>query len=72
MPDVVLAVVTSTSPEKYQSKTSATPSSASAMNPSRDMDINAITLPTVHPFLVVVFLVTTARRSGSHLLLQLR
>jgi len=30
MPDVPLAMGTSTSPEKYQSKTSATPSFASA------------------------------------------
>ena len=44
MPDVVLAVETSTSPEKYQSKTSATPSFASATYPSRDIDINATTL----------------------------
>jgi hypothetical protein len=44
MPDVPLAVGTSTSPEKYQSKTSATPSSASATYPSRDMDMIAITL----------------------------
>jgi hypothetical protein len=35
---------TSTSPEKYQSNTSATPSFASATYPSRDIDISATTL----------------------------
>src|SRR5213083_2702253 len=44
MPDVVLAVGTSTSPEKYQSKTSATPSFASATYPSSDIDMSATTL----------------------------
>jgi hypothetical protein len=44
MPELPLAVGTSTSPEKYQSKTSATPLFASATNPSRDIDINATTL----------------------------
>ena len=44
MPELPLAVGTSTSPEKYQSKTSATPSFASATYPSRDIDINATTL----------------------------
>src|SRR3954447_25427145 len=44
MPDVVLAVGTSTSPEKYQSKTSATPSFESATYPSRDIDMIATTL----------------------------
>ena len=34
----------STSPEKYQSKTSATPSFASATYPSRDIDMIATTL----------------------------
>ena len=44
MPDLVLAVETSTSPEKYQSKTSATPSFASATYPSSDIDMSATTL----------------------------
>jgi hypothetical protein len=44
MPDVLLAVGTSTSPAKYQSKTAATPSFASATYPSRDMDMIATTL----------------------------
>ena len=44
MPELPLAVGTSTSPEKYQSKTSATPSFASATYPSRDIDISATTL----------------------------
>ena len=44
MPDVPLAVGTSTSPEKYQSNTSATPSFASATYPSRDIDMSATTL----------------------------
>src|SRR4029077_7714076 len=44
MPDVPLAVGTSTSPEKYQSNTSATPSFASATYPSRDIDMIATTL----------------------------
>src|SRR6059036_89198 len=47
MPDVVLAVETSTSPEKYQSKTSATPSFASATYPSRDIDMIATSLVMV-------------------------
>jgi hypothetical protein len=47
MPDLVLAVETSTSPEKYQSKTSATPSFASATYPSRDIDMIATTLVMV-------------------------
>jgi hypothetical protein len=47
MPDVVLAVETSTSPEKYQSKTSATPSFVSATYPSRDIDMIATTLVMV-------------------------
>ncbi len=47
MPDVVIAVGTSTSPEKYQSKTSATPSFASATYPSRDIDMIATTLVMV-------------------------
>jgi hypothetical protein len=47
MPDVVLAVATSTSPEKYQSKTSSTPSFASATYPSRDIDMIATTLVMV-------------------------
>src|SRR5215216_6156654 len=47
MPDVVLAVGTSTSPEKYQSKTSATPSFASATYPSRDIDMIATTFVIV-------------------------
>ena len=42
-----LAVGTSTSPEKYQSKTSATPSFASATYPSRDIDMIATTLAMV-------------------------
>jgi hypothetical protein len=49
MPHVALAVGTSTSPEKYQSKTSATPSFASATYPSRDMDMMATTLVTRTP-----------------------
>jgi len=44
---VGLAVGTSTSPEKYQSKTSATPSFASATYPSRDIDMIATTLVKV-------------------------
>src|SRR4051812_9586210 len=48
IPDVVLAVGTSTSPAKYQSNTSATPSFASATYPSRDMDMIATTLVMVH------------------------
>ena len=47
MPDVPLAVGTSTSPEKYQSNTSATPSFASATYPSRDIDMIATTLVMV-------------------------
>jgi len=47
MPDLVLAVETSTSPEKYQSKTSATPSFVSATYPSRDIDMIATTLVMV-------------------------
>ena len=47
MPMVVLAVETSTSPEKYQSNTSATPSFASATYPSRDIDMSATTLVMV-------------------------
>src|SRR2546429_1216856 len=47
MPIVALAVGTSTSPEKYQSKTSATPSFASATYPSRDIDMIATTLVIV-------------------------
>src|SRR5207344_3192741 len=47
MSDLVLAVETSTSPEKYQSKTSATPSFASATYPSRDIDMRATTLVMV-------------------------
>src|SRR4249920_3940613 len=47
MPDLVLAVETSTSPEKYQSNTSATPSFASATYPSRDIDMSATTLVMV-------------------------
>jgi hypothetical protein len=47
MPDVLLAVETSTSPEKYQSKTSAPPSFASATYPSRDSDMIATTLVMV-------------------------
>ena len=34
----------STSPEKYQSNTSSTPSFASATNPSTDIDMSATTL----------------------------
>src|SRR4051794_12560668 len=44
MSDVALAVGTSMSPEKYQSKTSATPSFASATYPSSDIDMSATTL----------------------------
>ena len=55
MPDSPLAVGTSTSPAKYQSKTSATPSSASATYPSRDIDMRAITL-------VIVQLLSEIRR----------
>jgi hypothetical protein len=47
MPDLVLGAETSTSPEKYQSKTSATPSFASATYPSRDIDMMATTLVMV-------------------------
>src|SRR4029453_5851569 len=47
IPMVLLAVETSTSPEKYQSKTSATPSFASATYPSRDIDMSAITFVIV-------------------------
>jgi hypothetical protein len=47
MLDLVLAVGTSTSPEKYQSKTSATPSFASATYPSRDIEMIATTLVIV-------------------------
>src|ERR1043166_1887032 len=47
-PVVALAVGASTSPEKYQSKTSATPSFASATYPSRDIDMIATTLVMVH------------------------
>src|SRR4249920_3168641 len=56
MPDVVLAVGTSTSPEKYQSKTSATPSFASATYPSRDIDMIATTL--------LIIWCSFARRAG--------
>src|SRR6478672_5114650 len=42
--DLALGVATSTSPEKYQSKTSSTPSFASATYPSRDIDMIATTL----------------------------
>ena len=48
MSDLALAVGTSVSPEKYQSKTSATPSFASATYPSRDIDMSATTLVIVH------------------------
>ena len=44
---VGIGMGTSTSPEKYQSNTSATPSFASATNPSRDIDMRAITLAMV-------------------------
>src|SRR3954468_20619114 len=44
MSDVVLGMEISTSPEKYQSNTSATPSFASATYPSSDIDMIAITL----------------------------
>src|SRR4029453_2339581 len=44
MSDLVLGMEMSTSPEKYQSKTSATPSFASATYPSRDIDMSATTL----------------------------
>ena len=44
MSDVVLGMETSTSPEKYQSNTSSTPSFASATYPSRDIDMSATTL----------------------------
>ena len=47
MPELTLAVETSTSPEKYQSNTSATPSFASATYPSSDIDMSAITLAMV-------------------------
>src|SRR6266576_950432 len=47
MSDLVLGVETSTSPEKYQLKTSATPSFASATYPSRDIDMIATTLAMV-------------------------
>ena len=41
---VGIGMGTSTSPEKYQSNTSATPSFASATYPSRDIDMIATTL----------------------------
>ena len=44
MSDAGTGMETSTSPEKYQSKTSATPSFASATYPSRDIDMMATTL----------------------------
>jgi hypothetical protein len=47
MSDFALAVGTSTSPEKYQSKTSATPSFESATYPSSDIDMSATTLAMV-------------------------
>ncbi len=47
MSDLVLGMETSTSPEKYQSKTSSTPSFASATYPSRDIDMIATTLVKV-------------------------
>lgn len=47
MPESPLAVGTSTSPKKYQSKTSETPSFGSATYPSRDMDMNATTFVIV-------------------------
>jgi hypothetical protein len=43
----VFGIEISTSPEKYQSKTSATPSFGSATNPSRDIDMIATTLAMV-------------------------
>jgi hypothetical protein len=43
---VGLAIGISTSPEKYQSKTSSIPSFSSATYPSRDIDMSAITLVT--------------------------
>src|SRR6476659_7118884 len=61
MPEAPLAVGTSTSPEKYQSKTSATPSFASATYPSRDIDINATTL---------LILVLLRSRGGSSAVLR--
>jgi hypothetical protein len=47
MSDLVLGMGMSTSPEKYQSKTSSTPSFASATYPSRDIDMIATTLVMV-------------------------
>ena len=47
MSDLVLGMESSMSPEKYQSKTSATPSFASATYPSRDIDMIAITFVMV-------------------------
>jgi hypothetical protein len=47
MSDVALGIGISTSPEKYQSKTSSTPSFASATYPSRDIDMIATTLVMV-------------------------
>jgi hypothetical protein len=47
MSDRLLGMGISTSPEKYQSKTSATPSLVSATYPSRDMDMIATTLDMV-------------------------
>ena len=47
---VGIGMGTSTSPEKYQSKTSATPSFASATYPSRDIDMIATTLVMAHSF----------------------
>src|SRR5215470_4785394 len=65
IPDDPLAVGTSTLPEKYQSKTSSTPSSGSATNPSRDMDMRAITLVMSGSFPVAGPLLT-GLSPGSH------
>src|SRR3954471_15533378 len=71
MPDVLLAVETSTSPEKYQSNTSATPSFASATYPSRDIDMIATTLVMVQLHRRVswspVSLIRPLSRGGLHL-----
>src|SRR5262245_10020508 len=47
MSDLLLGIEISTSAEKYQSKTSSTPSSGSATNPSSDIDMIATTLAMV-------------------------